>query len=63
MTQINLESDGDKMKCEINGRSEELIDMIATAIIQDENFGILVLTAIAAIASKKTNPLKNINLN
>lgn len=63
MTYINLDSDGNKVKCEISGRSEQLIDMIATAIMEDENFGILVLTAIAAIAKKESNPLKNINLN
>lgn len=63
MTYINLHSDGDRTKCEINGRTDELIDMIANAIITDENFGLLVLTAIAAIAEQKNNPLKNINLN
>lgn len=62
MTYINLESDGDKTKCEISGRTDELIDMIANAIVNDENFGVLVLTAIAAIANKN-NPINNINLN
>ena len=63
MTYINLESDGDKTKCEINGRTNELIDMIANAIINDKNFGILVLTALAAIAEKESNPINDINLN
>lgn len=62
MTYIHLESDGDRTKCEINGRTDELIDMIANAIVNDESFGLLVLTAIAAIA-EKNNPINNINLN
>ena len=62
MTYIYLESEDGKTKCEINGRTDELIDMIANAIVNDENFGLLVLTAIAAI-SNRNNPINNINLN
>jgi len=60
---IIIESDNEVTRVEINGKTDELIDMIANAIINDKNFGILVLTAIAAIAQKDNDPINQINLN
>ena len=63
MEHIRIESDERGTRVEINGATKRLTEMIANAIINDPHFGILVMTAIAAIAAKESNPLNDINLN
>lgn len=59
---IRIESVGDdQTKVEIHGNGGELIDMLANAIVNDMNLGMLVLVAMEKIANEKN--IHNINLN
>lgn len=63
MDYIKIESHGDQTKVEINGTAGHLVEMLASAILNDMNFSMLVLTAMAAIAEGKKDPIDKINLN
>lgn len=63
MTYIKIEEhENKKIKIEINGESADLASMLASSILNDEQFCVLVLTALAVIAEEKTK-FPNINLN
>ena len=54
MTEILISEQEDKsIRVKIEGNTQHLIDMLASAILNDPNFGILVITTLAAIADKK----------
>jgi phage tail sheath gpL-like len=59
---IRIESVGDdQTKVEIHGNGGQLIEMLANAIVNDMNLGMLVLSAMDKIANEKN--IHNINLN
>lgn len=59
---IRIESHGDNQtKVEIHGNGGNLIDMLANAMANDMNLGVIVLAAIEKIANQKD--IHNINLN
>lgn len=61
---IRIESHGENQtKVEIHGNGAKLVDMVASAIANDMNFGMIVLAAISMIAEDKENLMKDINLN
>ena len=63
MTHIKIEeNENHKIKIEINGDAGRLASMLASAILNDEQFCVLILTALAVIAEEKTK-FPNINLN
>lgn len=63
MDYIRIESTEQGTSVEINGQAKRLIEILASAILNDPQFGMLVITAIAAIAEEKSNPLNNLNMN
>jgi hypothetical protein len=63
MDYIKIETNETQTKVEINGQAGNLVSMLANAILNDPQFGMLVITAIAAIAEEKSNPLNNLNMN
>lgn len=63
MDYIKIESHGDQTRVEINGTAGHLVEMLASAILNDMNFSILVLNAMAHIAEGKDNSINKINLN
>lgn len=61
---IRIEGYGENhTKVEINGNGGDLINMVASAIVNDMNFGMIVLAAMQKLAEEKDNPINNINLN
>ena len=61
---IRIEThDENHTKVEINGNGGQLIDMVASAIVNDLNFGMIILAAMQKLAEEKNNPINNINLN
>ena len=63
MEYIRIEKHEDeKIKIEMNGEASHLASMLASSILNDEQFCILILTALAVIAEEKTK-FPNINLN
>ena len=61
---IRIEAHGDNhTKVEIHGNGGQLIDMVASAIVNDMNFGMIILAAMQKLAEEKNNPINNINLN
>lgn len=59
---IRIESVGDdQTKVEIHGNGGELIEMLANAIVNDMNLGMIVLVAMEKIANEKN--IHDINLN
>ena len=63
MDYIKLESHGDKTKVEISGTAGNLVEMLTSAILNDMNFSILILTAMSRIANQEKNQIDKINLN
>lgn len=63
MDYIKIESHGDQTKVEISGTAGHLVEMLASAILNDMNFSMLVLKAMTDIANGKDNPIDKINLN
>lgn len=56
------EHDDNRIEVGINGNAEALINMLASAIVNDPNFGALILTALVAVAEQK-NKFPDINPN
>lgn len=63
MDYIKIESHGDKTKVEISGTAGHLVEMLSSAILNDMNFSMLVLTVMTKIAEMKDNSIDKINLN
>ena len=63
MDYIKLESHGDKTNVEISGTAGNLVEMLTSAILNDMNFSILILTAMSRIANQEKNQIDKINLN
>lgn len=61
---IRIESHGDdQTKVEIHGNGGKLIDMVASAIVNDMNFGMVIFAAISKITEDRENLIKGVNLN
>lgn len=61
---IRIEThDENHTKVEINGNGGDLINMVASAIVNDMNFGMIVLAAMHKLAEEKDGIIKDINLN
>lgn len=63
MDYIKIESHGKQTKVEISGTAGHLVEMLTSAILNDMNFSMLILTAMTKIANESKNPIDNINLN
>ena len=63
MDYIKIESHGDQTRVEINGTAGKLVEMLTSAILNDMNFSILILTAMTRIAQEQKDPMDQINLN
>lgn len=63
MEYIKIESHGDQTRVEINGTAGKLVEMLTSAILNDMNFSILILTAMTRIAQEQKDPMDQINLN
>lgn len=63
MTEILITEQEDKsIRVKIEGNSHRLIDMLASAILNDPNFGMLVISTLATIADNQ-NKFPDINPN
>ena len=61
---IRVESEGENQtKIEIHGNGGKLIDMVASAIVSDINFGMIILGAISKVTEDREKLFKDINLN
>lgn len=60
---IIQEQENRKVKIDIEGEQKVLAAILASAIMKDQNFCILVLSAIAAITEEQQIKLPDINLN
>lgn len=63
MDYIKIESHGEQTKVEINGTAGHLVEMLTSAILNDMNFSMLILTAMKNIADGKDTFINKINLN
>lgn len=62
MTEINIkEIDNNRIKLDINGEPSEIINMLASAIIQNPKFGLLIMGAITVVAEHSKFPDINPN--
>jgi hypothetical protein len=61
---IRIESEGENQtKVEIHGNGGKLMEMVASAIVNDINFGMIILGAISKVAEDRDKLFKDINLN
>ena len=60
MAHIKIETVGEGTRVEIHGKAKDLTAILADAIVNDPHFGILIMTAIAAI---EEDNFSKINLN
>ena len=63
MAHIKIETVGEGTRVEIHGKTKDLTAILADAIVNDPHFGILIMTAIAAIVTSEEDKFSKINLN
>lgn len=65
MDYIKIESHGDKVKLELNGKAEDLINILTSSIAKNPEFELMILAALTIVASMddKNELTNNINLN
>jgi hypothetical protein len=62
MTYIKLEKNGDQINVNMEGEAKDLVGMIASSMMNDNNFATFVLTAMLVLA-EEGKPIHDINLN
>jgi hypothetical protein len=62
MTYIKLQTDGKQISVDMEGESKDLVGMIASLFIKDEQFSMLIISALAVV-SEHGNPINDINPN
>lgn len=62
MTYIKLEMIGDKINVNMEGEPKDLVGMVASSVINDQQFTMIVIAALAVIA-EEGKPIHDINLN
>jgi len=63
MAHIRIESIGESIKVEIDGNGKDLVNILAQAILNDPNLGLLFMAAVSTIGDTEANPINQINLN
>ena len=64
MNQLLIKENEDgSIQVKIEGDREKLVDILAAAIINDPNFGVLILTTLAFISERQQREFKQSNLN
>jgi hypothetical protein len=62
MTYIKLEMVGDIINVNMEGEAKDLVGMIASGILNDQQLAVMVISALAIIA-EEGKPIHDINLN
>jgi len=62
MTYIKLEMVGDIINVNMEGEAKDLVGMLASGILNDQQLAVMVISALTIIA-EEGKPIHNINLN
>lgn len=62
MTYIKVEKEGQVINVNMEGEASDMVGMVASSIMNDKNFAMIIITALAVIA-EEGNPINNINMN
>ena len=62
MNYIKIELNGERININMEGEPKDLVGMVASSIINDEQFALIILSALATVADHG-NPINNINPN